>query len=67
MKRRPCGMLRESQELSPIVCRGKCWPCAFNPAERDRRLREGHFIGGKLFFHPATGNKEQEEHINEQA
>lgn len=66
MKRRPCGMQRDQNKLLPIMCRGKCWPCAFNPVERDRRLHEGRFIGGKLIFPPA-GNREQEEHTNEQA
>ena len=76
MKRMPCGMQRDTNKLLPIMCKGRCWPCAFNPVERDRRLREGAFVRAKtgyppvtvlkLIFPPITSKIEQEEHTNEQ-
>ena len=69
-------MQRDSNKLLPIMCRGKCWPCAFNPAERDRRLREGAFVRVKTGYPPVTVRKlifppiiseiKQEEQDNEQ-
>lgn len=76
MTKRPCGMQRDTNKLLPIMCKGRCWPCAFNPAERDRRLHEGAFVRvktgyppvtvRKLIFPPITSTINQEEQNNEQ-
>ena len=52
MRQGPCRITRGLAETWPIKCDGRCSICAFNPAERDRRLSEGQFIGGKLVFPP---------------
>lgn len=75
MKKRPCGMQRDTNKLLSIMCKGRCWPCAFNPVERDRRLREGTFVRVKTGYPPVTVRKlifptitniNQEEQNNEQ-
>lgn len=47
-RRWPCGLDdsdKEKVKRRPIRCTLKeCRSCGFNPAERDRRLRTGHFM-----------------------
>jgi len=68
-------MQKDKDKLLPIMCKGRCWPCAFNPAERDRRLHEGAFVRVKTGYPPVTVRKlifppitniNQEEQNNEQ-
>lgn len=48
LKNLPCKLDRSDKEMvkrRPIRCAiVECGSCGFNPAERDRRLKTGHFV-----------------------
>lgn len=41
MNNYPCGA--SNNQRRPIICDINCESCGFNPAEAERRMREGHF------------------------
>ncbi len=48
----PCVVIGENKEKSvPCVdCLWNCEYCGWNPRERERRLKEGRWVHGKLIF-----------------
>ena len=47
-KQPPCMFLYEEDGVTklvkPVPCSHQCSTCAWNPAEKERRLKEGHFV-----------------------
>ena len=47
----PCVELHGQKKSAPMVdCMWDCENCGWNPKEKERRLKEGRFVKGKLHF-----------------